>query len=280
MQWREAIIISSLPYRRTFYQRGGWLGAPFDQTDRLFAFIERNFGKDRLRDAVERADRYPIPISPISALAINEPRYPRLLREIFDPPPVLFEYGRTDYNLASTVAIVGTRNPAPIAVDATIALVASIKAQSGGLVVSGLARGIDRVAHRHAIYQSLPGVAVLGTGFGQQLTAWAAEMVSLAARNHTPFALLSEFPPDFPGSKYSFPRRNRIIAGMVKSICIMQAPAKSGALITARYGLDEGREVLAFDHPLMKNRGFNEGCRALLIDGAKNLVVPGGPLLL
>jgi DNA processing protein len=212
---------------------------------------------------------------PIRFIHLWEGAYPRPLKEIYDPPPVLF-YTGSEIPALPGIAIVGTRHPEPISIVAVQKLVREIGMENGGTpIVSGFARGIDRAAHLAAVGNGLPSLAILGSGILHPAPESNLEIVDLARKRGIPFTLLSEFVPDATPMPYHFPRRNRIIAGLCDSLYVMQAPKKSGAMISARFAIDEGREVLAFDHDLLMRTGLNEGARSLICDGAIRLDIHG-----
>lgn len=197
------------------------------------------------------------------------------------------------------LAIVGTRHAHPFAGEAVQAYIQEIaaarlpvgqvpaagsarrgprvnQARPLSAIVSGFARGIDRRAHEAAIDCGLPGVAVLGAGLLHAGPAMNLDLPDRARAKAAPFAFVSEFPPHAPARAAHFPRRNRIIAGLVQRVAVLQAPLKSGAMITARFALDEGRDVLAFDHEVLRAAGAgNDGGRQLLESGATPIHLPG-----
>ena len=166
--------------------------------------------------------------------------YPPLLREIYDPPVVLFFKGNLPNPEAPLAAIVGTRKPSPQAA-AQAYRIAHDLARGGISVVSGLARGIDAMAHRGNIEGGAPTVAALGSGLDN---VYPASNRTLARRAlDTGGCLLSEYPPGTGPRKWHFPARNRIISGLARGVLIVEAPEKSGALITARFALEQNREL-------------------------------------
>lgn len=199
--------------------------------------------------------------------------YPPALREIFDPPFLLFVRGRLPDPGVPVLAIVGTRSPTQAALDAATRLGEEV-AENGLPVVSGLARGIDVAAHRGAL--SARGVtgAVLACGIDSVCPSShrgiAASILSSGG------FLVSEYPPGTAAQKYRFPARNRIISGLSRGVVVVQAPAKSGALITADYALDQGRDLYVHAAGTVGERG--EGTRALAADGALSVDGAGGIL--
>ena len=176
----------------------------------------------------------------ISWVSLQSPEYPPLLREIYDPPAVLFYRGRLPDAERPLAAIVGTRKPSPAATAQTIDIAGNL-ARGGISVVSGLALGIDAMAHRGNIEGGAPTYAVLGSGVDE---VYPASNRALARRVlETGGALISEYPPGTRPRKWNFPARNRIISGLCRGVLIAEAPEKSGALITARFALEQNREL-------------------------------------
>lgn len=198
----------------------------------------------------------------VSIVGSDEPTYPRLLREIFDPPLVLYVKG----SLASeelAVAIVGAR-AATAAGSALSSAIARELARAGLTIVSGFARGIDTAAHRGALEAGGRTVAVLGSGLDR---VYPAENASLVSRVAERGAVVSELPMDCGPKPGNFPRRNRIIAGWGHGVVVVEAGQKSGALITAALALEAGREVMAVPgHPTVAGAA---GTNALIRDGAR-----------
>jgi len=176
----------------------------------------------------------------ISRVSWHSPAYPPLLREIYDPPVLLFFRGSLPNPEMPLAAIVGTRKPSPQA-SAQAYDIARGLARGGISVVSGLALGIDAMAHRGNIEGGAPTVAVLGSGVD---VVYPSSNRPLARRVlETGGVLLSEYPPGTSPHKWSFPARNRIISGLSRGVLIVEAPQKSGALITARFALNQDREL-------------------------------------
>jgi len=176
----------------------------------------------------------------ISWVSWRSPAYPPLLREIYDPPAVLFFRGNLPDAEKPLVAIVGTRKPSPVATSQTLDVARNL-GRGGVSVVSGLALGIDAMAHRGNLEGGAPTYAVLGSGVDE---VYPASNRALARRVlETGGALLSEYPPGTRPRKWNFPARNRLISGLCRGVLIVEAPEKSGALITARFALEQNREL-------------------------------------
>ena len=191
-------------------------------------------------------------------LGIWEPAYPENLLNLPQPPTVLFLRGQLP-TLASSVAIVGTRKATGIGI-AFARRTASELAQAGFTVVSGLALGIDAAAHQGALAGGGRTLAVLGSGLDR---IYPSSHRALAAQ----IDLASEFPFGTGPRPEFFPRRNRIVAALARAILVVEAPEHSGALITAKTGLELGREVLAV--PGRPSDPNSQGCNALIRDGAQ-----------
>jgi DNA processing protein len=199
----------------------------------------------------------------VSLVGRDEPGYPRYLREIFDPPPVLYVRGRLAPDEGPvSVAIVGSR--ASTAAGRSLARsMGRDLAGAGATIVSGMARGIDTAAHRGALDAGGRTVAVLGSGVDR---LYPPENEALAGAIAEGGAVVSEFPLGTTPYPANFPRRNRIIAGWSKVVVVVEAALRSGALVTARAALEEGREVLAVPgHP---SQAASAGCNQLIRDGA------------
>jgi DNA processing protein len=176
----------------------------------------------------------------ISWVSWHSPAYPPLLREIYDSPVLLYFKGSLPNPELPLAAIVGTRKPSPQAAAQAFELARDL-ARSGISVVSGLALGIDAMAHRGNIEGGAPSVAVLGSGLDE---IYPSSNRGLARRIlETGGALLSEYPPGTGPRRWNFPARNRIISGLSRGVLIVEAPHKSGALITAGFALEQNREL-------------------------------------
>jgi len=196
-------------------------------------------------------------------LTLDDPHYPALLREIHDPPPVLYVHGNPELLNTTQLAIVGTRNPSRQG-ESTTQQFAEYLAQAGLTVTSGLALGIDTAVHQGALKAQGKTIAVMGTGLDR---VYPAQNRDLAHHIAAAGVLVSELAPGTPAHEANFPRRNRIISGMSVGTLVIEATLRSGALITARQAAEQGREVFAIPgsihHPLAR------GCHALIKDGAK-----------
>jgi DNA processing protein len=170
---------------------------------------------------------------------VLEPGYPENLRAVHDRPPLVFVAGRLDSGDARSVAVVGARNATRLGLDAT-AEIATELARDGYTVVSGLAAGIDTAAHTAALAAGGRTVAVIGTGLRR---SYPRENASLQRRIATRCAVVSQFWPDAPPNRRSFPLRNAVMSGIALATLIIEARETSGARIQARLALAHGRPV-------------------------------------
>lgn len=200
----------------------------------------------------------------IRILPIWDEDYPDRLRNIYDPPLVLYIRGRwPDFNRLPAVAVVGQRRATPYGIIVTERIAFQLS-RAGVIVVSGMAAGIDSAAHNGAVKGDTPTVAVFGTAIDQCYPAKNAGL--LRAILHSG-AAVSEYPPGKKTWASDFPRRNRIISGLSLGVLVGEAPAKSGSLITAGLALDQGRDVFAV--PGSVDAHSSDGCNELIARGAK-----------
>ena len=192
----------------------------------------------------------------------GDPDYPPFLYHIPDPPPVLFGLGNHSHLLRPAAAIVGSRDHSSYGAAACRTL-AGAAAEAGVVIVSGMARGLDAVAHTAALDAGGTTIGVLGNGLG---VIYPAANRALYDRVASEGLLLSEFPPGERPHVGSFPRRNRLISGLSRVTVVVEAAIGSGALITAGAALDQGREVMAV--PGNITSPLSAGCNQLIRDGA------------
>jgi DNA processing protein len=244
---------------------------------RRFAAFESGFDGTAYLQELERAG--------LRWLARSDPAFPALLGSVHDPPPGLFLRGAAQTELLSrpSVAIVGARSCTDYGAHVARTLGREL-AGAGAVVVSGLARGVDGWAHRGALDAGGPTVAVLGCGVDRDYPrAHATLAAQVAARG----LVVSEYPPGVEPAPWRFPARNRIVAGLASATVVVEARERSGALITADFALEEGREV--FSVPGEITSALSRGTNALLRLGAGvvtgphdvleaiGLPPPGGP---
>ncbi|KAM3093120.1 DNA-processing protein DprA [Phormidesmis sp. 146-35] len=199
-----------------------------------------------------------------------DPEYPALLQEIPDPPPVLYYRGKPsmikDLTDLPAIAIVGTRDPSDYGRRWTRKISASL-VQNGFIVVSGLAEGIDTEAHQSCLEASGQTVAVLGTGVDVVYPWSNRKLYQELIENGL---ALSEYPNGTQPDRTHFPRRNRIVAGLCRAVLVIEAPKKSGALITAYLANDYGRDVYALPGSL--DNAKSKGCLTLISKGAQMIL--------
>ncbi len=199
----------------------------------------------------------------IEIVTLLDEEYPPLLRQIENPPVILYLRGDAHIDTTRTLAIVGTRRASRYGTMITAKLSRDL-AKLGLVIVSGLAVGIDTAAHRAALATGST-VAVLGSGLSRIYPAVNARLADeISDKGGT---IVSEYPLDATPAKWTFPQRNRIISGLSRGVLVIEAPHKSGALITARLALEQGREVFAVPGNITNTA--SAGTNALVKDGAK-----------
>jgi DNA processing protein len=202
----------------------------------------------------------------ITILTWEDEAYPARLKEIEQPPPVLYMRGALTAEDAWAVAIVGTRRVTAYGRQVTEEL-ASFLAGNGVTVVSGLARGVDAVAHQSALRAGGRTIAVLGCGVER---IYPPEHAGLAEQIIQKGALVSDYAPGTPPEAANFPPRNRIISGLALATVVVEAGETSGALITAQFAADQGREVFAVPGNILAPQ--SKGTNALIAQGARPLL--------
>lgn len=201
----------------------------------------------------------------LELIAITDPLYPRALKHISDPPFLLYIKGDKKVLKNKCFAVVGTR----ALTDYGKRIAPAISGQlvdAGFTIVSGLAMGIDGLAHRAAVERNSPTIAVLGGGINDQTIVYENRKLAQDIVK-TGGAIISEYPVSLHGSKISFPLRNRIISGLSKGVLVIEADEKSGALITAKSALDQNRDVFAVPGSIFSSK--SKGTNNLIKAGAK-----------
>jgi len=208
----------------------------------------------------------------LRVMTLASPEYPYLLKSIYDPPPVLYYRGNPLAKHQVAVAVVGTRLATSYGKMVAERICGDLAAR-GLVIVSGMARGIDTVCHQSAIKAGGQTIAVLGCGLSHTYPPENGRLKQQIAEQGT---LVSEFPISMRPDKSNFPARNRIISGLSLGTLIVEAGAKSGALITAQFALDQGRDVFAVPGNIYspKSRGTNHLVKlgAKLVDGADAVI--------
>ncbi len=202
----------------------------------------------------------------IKVMTWEDSEYPRRLKEINQAPPVLFINGSINVEDDWAVAVVGTRRVTPYGRQVT-AEIARFLAQNGVTVVSGLARGVDAIAHQTAIQAGGRTIAVLGNGVD---VVYPPEHRKLASDIALQGALVSDYPLGTPPDGVNFPPRNRIISGLSLATVVVEAGEKSGALITAEFAVEQGRDVFAVPGSILTPQ--SEGTNRLIEQGARPLL--------
>jgi DNA processing protein len=200
----------------------------------------------------------------IQVITIFDSIYPQLLKEIYDPPWVLYCKGKLPLlSHDKKISVIGSRDPSRNGLFSLEKIVLPL-IQANWVVVSGLAVGIDGRAHTLSLENNGKTIAVLGSGFNYIYPFCHQKLASIISKNHL---LISEFPPNSKPHKWNFPMRNRIISGLSKGTLIVEARARSGSLITADLALQQGREIFAVPGSILDDR--SEGTHWLIQQGAK-----------
>ena len=201
-------------------------------------------------------------------LDAQDPHFPECLRDIPDAPPLLFALGRVELLGSPAAAVVGSRDHTRYGAEVCRA-VAGAAASRGITVVSGMARGLDAIAHQAALDARGNTIGVLGNGLGVIYPAANRKLYERVAKEGL---LVTEFPPGERPHAGSFPRRNRLISGLARVSVVIEAAIGSGALITAGTALDQGRDVMAVPGPITS--AASAGANSLIRDGAEPLLAP------
>ena len=199
-------------------------------------------------------------------IAIHDPGYPQRLREIFDPPLLLFTLGRTELLPSHSVAVVGTRRPTPYGLAASERLSTDL-ARAGLTIISGLAAGIDTAAHQAALKAEGDTIAVFGCGVDVLYPSNNRKLYEDIAKRGL---LISEFPMGAPAFPQNFPIRNRIVSGLALGVLIVEGAQHSGSAITAKLAMDQGRDVFAVPGNITSKMSW--GPNLLIKEGGAKLV--------
>lgn len=225
------------------------------KTARLLLEADNSQAVAAARQWAQTSDQY--------IVTLADTTYPRALLDIADPPTLIYVRGRLDLLQRPALAIVGSRNPTPQGIKNAENFSAAL-AQSGLIIVSGLALGIDTAAHQAALSVQGDTIAVIGTGIDR---IYPARNLDLARKIVKQGCIISEFPLGTPAAAYNFPRRNRLISGLARGVLVVEAAAESGSLITARLAGEQGKEVFSIPGSIHSPQA--RGCHKLIKQGAK-----------
>lgn len=206
------------------------------------------------------------------SFSILDAVYPLELKEIYNPPTLIFYQGNLELLHSPKLAVVGTRNASKTGIQSIQKIIKELGNRF--VIISGLARGIDTAAHVASLKNGGQTIAVIGTGLDQYYPKENRELQTYIAKNHL---LLSEYEPGAQPLKYHFPERNRLIAGLSSAVLVAEAKMRSGSLITCERALEEGRDIFAIPGSILD--GKSDGCHHLIQEGAK-CVTSGFDILL
>ncbi len=235
----------------------------------IYAFLK--FRQEfSIENAIARLEK-----NKINFVYIGEDSYPRILKEINDPPFLLYYRGNINFDNNKGLAVIGSRKHSAYG-EKVITFLLNPIAKAKLVIISGLARGIDALAHKEALKNKLKTIAVLGTGL-EENDFYPLENLKLAKEIiASGGALISEFPPGTKALRQNFPLRNRIISGLSRAVLIIEAKERSGSFITAKEALDQGREVMAIPGNIFSE--FSNGTNKLISEGAQ-LIKDGADIL-
>jgi DNA processing protein len=253
-----AEILQRFNSPRQFLQEKPWQNTQIKLRPESVAFLQKqNFDSINADLKWQEAEQNHI-------ITLDSAHYPSLLKEIADPPPVLYVHGDAKLLHLTQLAIVGSRNPTPSG-NQNASQFSQYLAEQGMVITSGLAIGIDGIAHQGALQANGRTVAVLANSLNRVYPSKHHELAHQIAENGG--ALVSELSIDTPVQRHLFPRRNRIISGLSVGTLVVEAALNSGSLITAKQALDQGREV--FSIPGSIHNPLAKGCHHLIRQGAK-----------
>jgi len=201
----------------------------------------------------------------IQKITLQDKDYPAILKELYSPPKIIYIKGKIIPKDKLAIGIVGTRKCTDYGKEIAYKLSSELS-KLGITIVSGLAQGIDTYAHKGALDNKARTIAVLGTGIDKN-SFYPLENYNLSEQIAENGAIISEYKEGSRGTKYSFPQRNRIISGLSLGVIVIEAPEKSGALITADFAMEQNREVFVVPGPI--NSENSKGTNKLIKQGAK-----------
>jgi DNA processing protein len=230
---------------------------------------QRSQIEDRLDDLINHLDR-----NHINVITFFDTRYPESLKSIFDPPVVLFIKGESQYEYNMSIAVVGTRKYTKYGHDQCLKFCTDL-ARHGFTIISGLASGIDSIAHQTALDNNAKCIGVLGSGFDYVYPSTNARLYeTIIAKGG---CLITEYLPYQAPDKRFFPARNRLIAGLSRGTLIVEAASKSGSLITANFAFEQGKFVYAIPADII--RVSSQGCNDLIKNNIASLVTDAEDIL-
>lgn len=256
---RISQILENDPHLTDFldWKESEWTDTLTLDTKQVTAIRQRIENTTFKRQLYEESLTYPF-------ITIFDKSYPQSLRHIPDPPLVIYYLGNPSlFQTSPNLSVVGTRYPSMEATRVMKKLLTPI-VRSKWCIVSGMAKGVDSMAHKIAIDEGHTTIAVLGSGFQH---VYPKENTSLFHQLSTNHLVLSEYPPHTKPEKYYFPERNRIISGLGFATLVIEAKQKSGTMITVDQALDQGKEVFAVPGSILAKT--SEGCHQLIKEGAK-----------
>lgn len=265
---------------RLLLSKFGSAEAVFNVPEKQLNSIE-GLGKERVRSLKRKIDKAAVEKEldfihrhQIQPLFINDSNYPKLLKECPDAPVMLYFKGSTKLNFSKKIAIVGTRSNTDYGRQMVEDLIAGCKDQIDLAIISGLAFGIDAIAHKTAVKHGLPTIGVLGHGLDR---IYPAQNRKLAGDMLLNGGLLTEYPSGTNPDKQNFPQRNRIVAGMADVIVVVETGEKGGSMITAKLACSYNREVVAFPGRSIDNH--SAGCNYLIKTNIAGLISNAADLL-
>lgn len=267
--WLELSLVPGVG-PKTFFKLLDSFGSPKNALEASRPALEKAAGAGAAAEAIERGCKADLDKSlklieehDVTIVTFSDPAYPELLKHIHDPPPLLYVKGAFEPADRNAVSIVGSRRATHYGKTVAGKLAGDL-ARMGVTVVSGLAYGVDAAAHKGALAAGGRTIAVLGCGVD---VVYPRANSKIYERIPQSGALISEFPMGCQPDPGFFPVRNRIVSGLSLGTLVVEAPRKSGALITARLAMEQNREVFAVPGNIFSPYG--EGCHRLIKDGAK-----------
>jgi DNA processing protein len=206
---------------------------------------------------------------------IKEDSYPKLLKNIYNPPPILYYWGNLKINWEKSISVVGSRHPSFYGQRVVKNIISELNSSELS-IISGLAIGIDSLAHKESLLNNLKTIAVLGSGLNQEIIHPKSNRPLVEEIIKNQGLVMSEFSPKIPPWPQNFPQRNRIIAGLSNKTLVIEAGEKSGSLITSKIALEEGRDVLTIvgDIFSLNSKGSNKLAKdgAIIINQAEDIL--------